>query len=229
MSNILNVVSINRIRTDTDGEGVTTLVVSMGCPLRCAYCINPNTWDGTSQTIKAYTVDELFNELKIDNLYFLTTGGGIVFGGGEPLLNSSFIKEFVEKYRKTKWKFLVETSLNIDRENLAEVIPYIDKYIIDVKDMNKSRYEAYTRADYDRFYNNLLYLKENVPMDKILLKVPKIFGFHKNTEWIESINILKELGFENIALFDYVDTEQRKPISDIAKKNKYEFIEKYVN
>lgn len=229
MESTIEIANIGRIRTDTDGEGVTTLVVSMGCPLRCAYCLNPFTWDGTKIKTLKMSVDELYNELKIDHLYFISTGGGIVFGGGEPLLNSSFLEEFILKYRNTGWKFSLETSLNVNRENLNDVLNLVDKYIIDVKDMNKARYEAYTKADYDRFYENLIYLKDKVDQDKILIKVPKIYGFHKNDEWKESIRVLKELGFKNIALFEYIDVSKHKQISDMAIKNRDEFVEKYIN
>lgn len=47
----------------------------MGCPLRCAYCFNPFTWDGSVEP-KKYSIDELYEEVKLDNLYFLATGGG---------------------------------------------------------------------------------------------------------------------------------------------------------
>lgn len=50
----------------------------MGCPLRCAYCFNPFTWDGSVEP-KKYSIDELYEEVKLDNLYFLATGGELSF------------------------------------------------------------------------------------------------------------------------------------------------------
>ena len=90
----INLFSISRLRTYTDSEGVSTLVACTGCTLRCAYCINPTSWD---KSIKPHNlnIDELYDNVKRDNLYFLATGGGIVFGGGEPLIYSDFIKEFI--------------------------------------------------------------------------------------------------------------------------------------
>ena len=63
---------------------------------------------------KKYSIDELYEEVKLDNLYFLATEGDLVFGGGEPLLYSAFIKEFI-KYVKTGWKFTLETSLSVKK------------------------------------------------------------------------------------------------------------------
>lgn len=64
------VVGISRHRLTTDGEGVTTLVVFHGCPLRCKYCLNPHTL--SPETIQpVYDTQLLYDEVKIDELYFL--------------------------------------------------------------------------------------------------------------------------------------------------------------
>ncbi len=86
-------IAVNRHRLTTDGEGVTTLVAFHGCPLHCQYCLNPQCLqaDGVWRRL---TPGELYSEVEIDDLYFMATGGGICFGGGEPLLRSDFIKAF---------------------------------------------------------------------------------------------------------------------------------------
>ncbi len=222
----LNVLTINRIRTKTDGEGVTTLVVSMGCPLRCAYCINPMTWDGSYKATRKYTIDELYEELKIDNLYFLATGGGVMFGGGEPLLNIDFISEFINKYKDTGWKFNMETSLSVPLETLQKSYGLIDHYFVDTKDMNKERYELYTKGDYDLFYSNLQNLLENVGPSHIRCRVPMIPNLHKNEEYKENIETLQNMGITDIEVFNYVIPSDRKTISDTAKKNMDDFLNK---
>ena len=226
MSELLNVAAIDRIRTTTDGEGVTTLVVSMGCPLRCAYCINPYTWDGSVEKGKYYTAEELYNSLKIDDLYFLATGGGVMFGGGEPLLNSSFISSFIKKYKDTGWKFNMETSLSVSKEHIDEVIDLIDFFIVDTKDMDKDRYKLYTKGDYDLFYSNLKYLLLKAGPERIRVRVPAIPVFHKNKEYEQNAETLKSMGFTDIEIFPYVDPSQRKGISDKAVENKEDFLAK---
>ena len=93
----VNISKISRLRINSECDGVSTLIGCMGCPLRCAYCFNPFTWDGSVEP-KKYSIDELYEEVKLDNLYFLATEGDLVFGGGEPLLYSTFIKEFIKIY-----------------------------------------------------------------------------------------------------------------------------------
>lgn len=221
----INILSISRLRTYTDGDRITSLVISAGCPLRCAYCLNPNTWDGTLKP-KSITVDELYEELKRDNIYFLSTGGGVSFGG-EPLLQHEFIKEFIKKYKSTKWKFYLETSLSTDLESLKDVIDLIDYFYVDCKDMNKTRYELYTKGNYDLFLKNLTYLKDHVDGDKIKIRVPRIKGLHKRFEFVETDLKLRSMGFENIESVDYIDeVEKYKKISKIAIKNREDFLEK---
>ena len=89
-------IGIIRHRLQTVGAGVTTLVGFHECPLSCSYCLNPqcNIENGFSRWI---TPESLFEELLKDDLYFRTTGGGITFGGGEPLLRDSFIKKFAKQ------------------------------------------------------------------------------------------------------------------------------------
>ena len=92
-------IGISRHRLAIDGEGVTTLVAFHGCPLRCKYCLNPQSLSKDTQCIER-TVEELIDEVRIDQLYFLATGGGITFGGGEPLLNYVYIKAFCRQCSK---------------------------------------------------------------------------------------------------------------------------------
>lgn len=220
----INLFSISRLRTYTDGEGVSTLVACTGCTLRCAYCINPTSWDKSIEPHKL-TVDELYDTVKRDNLYFLATGGGIVFGGGEPLIYSDFIKEFIEKYKTTGWKFSLETSLSTKTENLTQLIDLIDYFIVDIKDMDKNRYGLYTKGNYDLFVKNLEFLANNVDVDKITIRVPKIPHLHLSDEVEANYEILKNMGFKNIEIFDYVDPESLQKLSNNALINKNKFIQ----
>lgn len=88
--------SISRLRMGTDGKGVTMLVGFYGCPLDCKYCINKHCHD--DETVRGdYTADELVEILSIDEIYYRMTGGGVTFGGGEPLMQAEFIHEVCQK------------------------------------------------------------------------------------------------------------------------------------
>ncbi len=102
---------INRHRLATDGKGVTTLVAFSGCPLRCKYCLNDQCHD-PERIATTLSPQQLLDQVMVDNLYFLATGGGICFGGGEPLLHSEFIHQFCTM-KVAEWRISLETSLNV--------------------------------------------------------------------------------------------------------------------
>ncbi len=139
------IVGINRHRLTTDGERVTTLVAFHGCPLRCQYCLNPHTLSPETRT-HTYTTAQLYEEVRIDEFYFLATKGGITFGGGEPGMRSAFIQEFRELCG-SDWTLTLETSLNLPRLHLERLLPVINEYIVDIKDINPVIYQAYTRQE----------------------------------------------------------------------------------
>ncbi|MBQ1649480.1 MAG: 4Fe-4S cluster-binding domain-containing protein, partial [Bacteroidales bacterium] len=116
-------IGICRHRLTTDGEGVTTLVAFHGCPLRCKYCLNQQCLraDGVWKRMDAL---DILNETMSDDLYYRATRGGIVFGGGEPLLRSEEIVSFC-KLRPEEWRINIETSLNVERRHLEAVAPFI--------------------------------------------------------------------------------------------------------
>ena len=104
-------IGINRHRLVTDGKGVTTLVAFSGCPLRCKYCLNDQCHD-PERIATTLSPQQLLDQVMVDNLYFLATGGGICFGGGEPLLHSEFIHQFCTM-KVAEWRISLETSLNV--------------------------------------------------------------------------------------------------------------------
>ena len=202
------VVSINRHRLKTDGVGVTSLVASYGCPLKCKYCINKRLLDPSilAKSVQM-TPEQLYDKLKIDDLYFIATGGGVTFGGGESLLYADFIAAFREICGE-KWQITVETSLNVPEENLRTILPVADAFIVDIKDMNPEIYKAYTDRDNERVIENLkILIKEKSP-EQIRIRVPAIPKYNKKSDMEASVTILREMGFTDIEVFPYIIREE---------------------
>ena len=193
--------AIDRHRLSTDGKGVTTLVVFHKCSLKCKYCINPQTWNMNHITMKL-NPQELYEEVRIDNLYFLATGGGITFGGGEPGLYSDFIVKF-KKVCNPKWKLTIETSLCVKQSHIKKLLSVIDCWIIDIKDMDNKRYKRYTGRNNSLMKRNLEYLLKNGKTQQILVRVPYIGRYNTEVHVEENIKLLKELGVVNIERFTY--------------------------
>lgn len=196
------VIGISRHRLGTDGKGVTTLVGFYGCPLRCRYCLNPHSFaEGTKRTLM--TPEELYGRVKVDQLYFLATGGGVTFGGGEPLLYPEFLRRFRELCGE-HWRLCAETSLSVPREAVLEAAEVIDEFIIDCKDTDPRVYRAYTGRENGLMLENLEMLLRHVPSERILLRLPLIPDFNDEDHRIRSEERLSQMGITRFDRFSYV-------------------------
>jgi len=200
-------IAISRHRIATDGVGVTTLVAFHGCPLHCKYCLNPQC-QRTDGIWKELSPEELYEEVSVDNLYFQATNGGICFGGGEPLLYSDFILQF-SKIIPSGWNITVETSLNIPLEHLKAVEKVINKYFIDIKDMNPEIYKHYTNKDNQQVTENLKYLISNGSRSNICIRLPLISNFNTEENRKKSEEQLKGMGFSDFDKFNYIVKENK--------------------
>ena len=176
-----DIMAISRLRMGTDGTGIRTLIGFYGCPLQCKYCINRECHE--RDAVRAdYTPEELIEVLSIDEPYFLMTNGGITFGGGEPLLQAAFIHEVCQKMNP-KWGRVMETSLYASWDQIELLIPDINTWIIDIKDLNRDIYESYTGKSNDLVLENLRKLVEKVPAENILVRIPYIPGYNTREEF----------------------------------------------
>ena len=142
----------------------------------------------------------------IDDLYFRASGGGITFGGGEPLLHADFIREF-RSICPPEWKINMETSLYVPRNYLAAVTDCADLFIVDCKDMNAEIYAGYTGGDFAVMEENLKFLLERVGPEKVLVRVPLIPEYNTKEDQNNSVEKLKEIGVTELDLFEYVIRE----------------------
>lgn len=204
MSVTLPVFGIERHRLTTDGQGVTTLVGAYGCPLQCRFCLNPHAWDpGTLNKCVRMTPEQLYEKVKIDNLYFLATGGGVTFGGGESLLHAAFIAAF-RQVCGPDWRLAAETSLHVPRQNLEQVLGVADEYIVDIKDMDEEIYTAYTGQPQRPVKENLQLLAASVAPEQVQIRIPRIPSYNTEENIRASVTFLQELGFTRLEIFDYI-------------------------
>ena len=194
-------IAISRHRLAIDGKGITTLVGFHGCPLNCEFCINKRSL--AMSPICKISVSELLERLMADNIYYLATGGGVTFGGGEPLLFYEFIYDLVAIMPK-EWNITMETSLNVPLDNLKKVAPYIHEFIIDIKDMDSTIYKKYTGKNNNNVLSNLKWLKDNGYSDKVIIRIPLIPNYNTKDNQIQSMAKLEEMGFNRFDKFHYV-------------------------
>ena len=207
-----DIISISRLRMGTDGNGISTLVVFFDCPLHCKYCINdfchkpPKPFVGVQHA--AFTPQELIEILRKDDIYYLMSGGGIVFGGGEPLLQSKYIHK-VCTLADMRWSKRIETSLNVSWNYVKPVLYDMDEWIIDIKDINNDIYKNYTGKDNKNMIKNLLKLRNKISSDKIHIRIPRIAGYNSEYDIEKSIQWVREnIGVEP-EVFSYIKAINR--------------------
>ena len=202
-----DILSISRLRMGTDGNGISTLVVFFDCPLHCKHCINDFCHKPQKPFVgvqhAAFTPQELIEILKKDDIYYLMSGGGIVFGGGEPLLQSKYIHK-VCTLADQRWAKRIETSLNVTWDNIKLVLYDMDEWIIDIKDINNDIYKNYTGKDNKNMIKNLLKLRNKISSDKIHIRIPRIAGYNSEYDIEKSIQWVREnIGVEP-EVFSYI-------------------------
>ncbi len=195
------IIGIARHRLSTDGDGVTTLVAFHGCPLRCRYCLNPQSL-GDGGRFREYSPEQLYTETRIDELYFIATNGGVTFGGGEPCLRPDFIRHFRELCGES-WQINLETSLNVPADNIASLLPVVNTLIIDIKDMNPEIYRNYTGRGNSIVLSNLRLIANSGRQSDCIIRIPLIPDFNTDADREASRAALEQLGFTRFDLFTY--------------------------
>ena len=118
-----------------DGPGIRFVLFMQGCPLRCKYCHNRDTWDLKGG--KEYTVDEIFNKIIRYKNYFITSNGGVTVSGGEPLLQPDFLIELFTRLKQSGIRTALDTSGMFDiTEKIKKLIDLTDLFLVDIKCIN---------------------------------------------------------------------------------------------
>ncbi len=195
------VIAVSRLRMKIDGPGITTLVCFHGCPLRCHWCINPFSFAPETKR-NHMTAQQLYEQVKLDELYFLSTGGGVTFGGGEPLLYPTFLQDF-RQVCGGEWHLCAETSLSVPWENVEQAAGCIDHFYVDCKDTDPTIYRRYTGKDNALMLENLERLLALVGPERITVRVPLIPDFNTEDDQQHSRATLEAMGIRNFDLFTY--------------------------
>lgn len=153
----------------TDGPGLRAVVFLQGCPLRCLYCQNPDTWNPKEG--KSYSVETILGILEHNRHYFFRSGGGITLSGGEPLLQANFVRELFKACRETGFHTALDTSgIGGEPAAVEHLLEVTDLVMLDIKDPNPETHSALTGHE----------LHEVLPfMEKVLQ--------HKTRLWIRHV------------------------------------------
>ncbi|MBR6567922.1 MAG: pyruvate formate lyase-activating protein [Clostridia bacterium] len=139
-----------------DGPGVRAVLFTEGCPLRCAYCHNPDTWEMKEESL--ISAEEIAG--KIIRLYPYIKNGGVTFSGGEPCMQSEFLYEVALKLKEKKLHIALDTSGCILDDSTKKLLSVTDMVLLDVKMTSEEDYKKHTGGSFTETMSFLSYLDE---------------------------------------------------------------------
>lgn len=141
-----------------DGPGIRTVIFMQGCHLRCKYCHNPDTWAFHAPAAREYSVEELMVMIRRSLPYFRASGGGITVSGGEPLLQSKFVRSLFQSCKTERISTAFDSSLYVSQKHVDAVLPFTDLVLADIKQMNNEKSLQLTGHGNDLNLDNLRFI-----------------------------------------------------------------------
>lgn len=161
----------------------------------CGECVNVCPTGALTIKGKKMTVEQVIKELKKDAIFYRRSGGGITLSGGEPLVQSAFVKELLKACKAQGWHTAIETTAYANTEVIESVFPYIDLTLMDIKSTNSLLHKKYTGVSNEIIIDNAKLVSK---ITKMVVRVPLIPGFNSSEEDIlEICNIVKTLNNVN--------------------------------
>ncbi len=179
-----------------DGPGIRTIVFFKGCPMRCAWCCNPESQEFEIQTMmengkpktvgRDVTVGEIMPEILSDMPYYRRSGGGVTLSGGEILAQADFAAELLRECKNSGLNTAVESAASLPYSNIEKILPYLDLYLLDIKHMDPEKHREYIGRDNRLILENAERIAKSGV--RLIVRTPVIPGFNDTAEEIREIS-----------------------------------------
>lgn len=221
-----------------DGEGVRYDLFLAGCPLRCACCHNPDTWN--ANVGKWMECEDLLKKILRYVPYF-GDDGGVTFSGGEPLLQAKEIVKLGKMLIEHNINYALDTSgcVNLS-DDVKKAVDGAEMVMCDLKFPDNETMFKYTKGNLQTVLKFLDYLKETGK--RTWIRTVIIPGINDNKECIEKyVEVLKPyesiiekyelLGFHTMGFFKYEKLGIENPLKDktALSNEKLDELQKYAN
>lgn len=206
-----------------DGPGVRFVIFMQGCPMRCAYCHNPDTWAMDGGIIRS--TDDLLMEY--DRYKEFLKGGGITVTGGEPLMQIEFVTELFEKAKKLGIHTCLDTSGITYHKQKNEVFERLlrscDLVMLDIKQMNSVKHKSLTGFDNKNILEFATFIcDQEVDLWVRFVAVPEITDHEEDLialgEFLAELKTLKALDvlpYHTMGLSKYQQLDMDYPLKDV--------------
>jgi pyruvate formate lyase activating enzyme len=162
-------------------------------------------------------LDVIFHEVEKDKIYYEKSKGGVTVSGGEPTLQSDFLKKFLKKCKDAGFHTALDTCGYASREILESLLPYVDLILYDLKEIDPAKHKDCTGVSNEKILENAIWLIDDLEHmgKKMWIRTPLIPGFTATDENVRGIgNFIVEklrnkverwdlLAFNNLAKAKY--------------------------
>lgn len=224
-----NIHSIESCGT-VDGPGIRFVVFLQGCPMRCKYCHNPDSW--STETNQQMSVSEILE--KYDGVKEFVKSGGLTVTGGEPLMQIDFVTELFKAAKAKNIHTALDTSgILFNKDNTAkidELLKYTDLVLLDIKHINNEEHIKLTGLPNTNILEFAQYLSQKkLPMWVRHVVVPEITYNEKYLrelgEFIgklRNVKALDVLPYHDMAIPKYENLGINYPLKDVKPLTKEE-------
>jgi pyruvate formate lyase activating enzyme len=226
-----NVHSIETFGT-VDGPGIRFVVFLQGCPLRCQYCHNPDTWEYNGGQQK--TVEEIMEEFAKYKAFL--TNGGLTVTGGEPLVQMDFVTELFQKAKEQGAHTCLDTSgITFQPQSVAmmkkfdRLMEVTDLVMLDIKHIDKDEHEVLTGRGQGAVLDFARYISEK-PNTELWIRHVVVPGITDKPEYLKRIgeflatlpkvNALDVLPYHTMGTVKYENLGMEYPLKDVPAMSK---------
>jgi pyruvate formate lyase activating enzyme len=145
------------------------------------------------------SIEELTAQLLKDQVFYEVSGGGVTFSGGEPALQSHFMKMAARELKQRKIHIALDTCGNVPWENLQELLEVVDLVLYDIKFTDNGKHRRFTGESNETIKRNAKHLSDaGIPL---IIRFPLLPGINDNNEDIEGLVQFVE-GLHNVKQVD---------------------------
>lgn len=190
-----------------DGPGIRTVFFLQGCPARCMYCHNPDTWNEDEG--EQITVGEVVSRARRGRPYY-GENGGVTFSGGEPLLQAGFLIEAMDALRRDGITSAIDTSGTYFDDKSETVIAHCDMVLLDIKHIDPAKFEELTGREQGTL--RLLIDAINRKEKPVWIRQVIVPGFNDDEDYIHRLNefLLRIKHIKKIELLGYHNMAEPK-------------------
>jgi pyruvate formate lyase activating enzyme len=194
------VFEIQRWSTD-DGPGIRSTIFFQGCPLRCAWCCNPEAWcPGPGRPMPA---EAILAAVARDRVFYRQSGGGVTFSGGEATAQPELFGHLAQRLHASGIHLALETCGHFPRDRNQAALALMDLIYVDLKHMDSRTHARLTGVPNDLILDNAVRLA--AAGMALIVRIPLIPGVNDDEENLAATAdfVVNRLGGPAIELMPY--------------------------